>query len=562
MLLLTALSTAVPQPAYAGLITVKPGKFDHFDISVPEKIIAGEESLIRLDAADVFNNRLTNFEETAREFQVSVSGSAVAGPVVLESSFFVNGAFHLSIMDNVAETVNLSIWETVSPVKVLSKEIRIMPNKLNSFAIKGPQLVQAGRRFDIIISARDAFGNTVTDPIPGKNIDLIFIGEAEPKVDMPSIPDFKNGIGNISLLSLKSGTFIIEAKDITNDSSGTSEKMEVSNGPLHSFKIFAPKEVFAGEPFEASIVAVDNFDNPVLNYSGTRNNIVITARGKSSSFSTPIPAYKFINGQVKAELRYDAAESFSIAVADTNKKFSGHSDIIKVIAPVLTTLEVKTPETAVAGQKFKIKLTAYDQVGRLIKNYRLTGADIQLASTGTGILVPENIPAAEFRDGTAVVEAQYNKSESFTIIASPVTTEQKRVSLKSLKTTASPKTKKIKKITRVRNESRPFEIMDISVTEPQEKSVVTAQIPNLDETVGYKVSNETIDGKKWIILRVKPAINKMGKSFKPSSAYVGNVVVEEDVKEKKTVLIKIEQLKPARFYVTSEKDSLLVTLKH
>ncbi len=68
--------------------------------------------------------------------------------------------------------------------------------------------------------------------------------------------------------------------------------------------------------------------------------------------------------------------------------------------------------------------------------------------------------------------------------------------------------------------------------------------------------------KKWIIVRIKPAVSKVEKAVKFESSFVGNVVVEEDKKEKGAVLVKIEQLKPTKFHVTKEKNSLTVTLKH
>ncbi len=57
-------------------------------------------------------------------------------------------------------------------------------------------------------------------------------------------------------------------------------------------------------------------------------------------------------------------------------------------------------------------------------------------------------------------------------------------------------------------------------------------------------------------------MSKIEKAVKFESSFVGNVVVEEDKKEKGAVLVKIEQLKPTKFHVVKEKNSLTVTLKH
>jgi hypothetical protein len=569
--LIIAAILAVSSAAYSGEIVVKPGKFDHFNISIPEIIIAGEEAIIKLEAVDAFNNLLTDFRETGKEFHVAVSGSASVKPSTLKSSSFVNGTLSITLLNKVAETVNLSIRESGSPIPILTKDLSIAPNKLNSFVIKGPRSIQAGEKFDVVIIAKDAFGNTVLEPIFGKNLNLIFKGNAEPKIDMPAIPDFKKGACVVVLASQKTGTTIIEAKDLITGSSGVSDKIDITNGPVNSFKLFAPKEVIAGEPFEVLIVAVDRFNNVVTNYSTTGSGIVIASSGKLKPFPSTLPAYEFVTGQAKVDLRYDASEDITLIVTEMGKTQRGISDIIKATSPIAERFEVITPESAVAGQKFKIKITVYNQLGNVIRNYNMVGPDVQLSTTGTGVLLPNRIPASEFVNGTAVVEVQYNKSEAFAITASqvkPVVKKPTPVPSKEPVKAPPKEPKKIKKakpkkeVKGAKAEAKPLEITNISLVEPKKKSTVSIHIPNLNGTVKYNVYTETIEGKKWIILKVKPAVNKVDKAIKFDSSFIGKVLIEADKKEKEVVLIKIEQLKPSRFHITKEQNSLSVTLKH
>jgi hypothetical protein len=571
--LLAVLIIALPSFAHSGEIIIKPGKFDHFNISLPEKLSAGEEAVIKLQAVDIFNNLITNFGETEREFRVSVSGSAAVKPASFKSSAFVNGTINISLTGNVAETFNLSIRESTSSIPILTKNLTIVPNKLNSFVIKGPNSAVAGEKFDIKITAKDSFGNTVSEQIYGKNINLIFKGTAEPKVTMPSIPDFKNGACSVSLLSEKAGTAIIEAKDLITGSSGTGDKIEITNGPLSSFKIFTPKEAIAGEPFEVSIVAVDRFDNVVLDYAMTGRGIYITTSGKLKPFPSVLSAHDFVNGQIKVDLRYDAAEDIKIIVSESGKAIKGTASI-KIDQPLPDRFDVVTPESAYAGQKFKIKITVYNQRNQVIKNYNLIGTDVQLLTTGSGTLTPNIIPASEFVNGSAVVEVQYNKSETFAITASQVIPIAKKIEpvpapkkqpVKTTTTTPVPvkkpakkKDKKDKK-TAAAQPKKPFEVTKISFDGSSQKSAMIIKIPNLDGAVKYDAFTAEKDGKKWIILNIRPAINKIVETIKLDSPYVGNVLVEE--KEKDTLLIKVELLKQASFNVTKEKHSVVVTFK-
>lgn len=566
---------AAPSLVHSGEIVIKPGKFDHFNISMPERIVAGEDVSIRLQAVDAFNNIITNFGETGKEFHATVSGSASVSPATFKSISFVNGTLTINISDKVAETINLSVKEIGIPIPILSKDLIITPNKLNSFVIKGPRTAHAGEKFDVKIIAKDSFGNTVSEPIFGKNMNLIFKGNAEPKIDMPAIPDFKNGICAVTLISQKAGAAIVEAKDLITGSSGTSEKIDVINGPVNSFRVFVPKEIIAGEPFEVSVVAIDRFSNVVSNYSTTGSGVIITSSGKLKPFPSSLPAYEFVNGQAKFDLRYDTAEDISIIITEMGKTQKGTSEGIKVVSPVPERYEITTPDSAVAGQKFKIKITVYNQLGHVIRNYNIVGPDVQLSTTGTGTLMPNRIPASEFVNGTSVVEVQYNKSESFAITAAPVKPAVlpavKKPAPAPAKVAAPPKEpKKPKKAKEEKKdkekekkaEAKALEITNVSLVEPKKKSTISIHIPNLDAAVKYSASTEAVEGKKWIVVRIKPAVSKIEKAVKFESSFVGNVVVEEDKKEKGTVIVKIEQLKPTKFHVTKEKNSLTVTLKH
>ncbi|MFZ5997856.1 MAG: hypothetical protein ACOYW7_10260 [Nitrospirota bacterium] len=589
--LLITLAFAVPSFVSSAEIVIKPGKFDHFNVSMPDRIIAGEEAMIKLQAVDAFNNVIANFGETEREFQISAPGSAVVKPSAFKASSFVKGSLTLSLIDKTAETVALTIREAGSPIPIVMKEVVVLPNKLNSFAVKEPRRAQAGEPFDIKIIAKDAFGNTVTEPIPGKNLNLIFKGNAEPKIDMPAIPDLKGGASTVTLVSQKAGAAQIEVKDLITGSTGISDKIEITSGPVSAFKIFAPKEVIAGEPFDLSIVAVDRFNNVVTNYATTGSGVTITTSGKLKPFPSTIPAYEFVNGQAKVDLRYDVAEDITLTVTETGKGPKGTTDTIRVVSPIPERYEVTVPESAVAGQKFKIKITVYNQLGHVIKNYNLVGPDVLLSTTGTGTLIPNKIPASEFVNGTTVVEVQYNKSEAFSIIASPAKTTTPSIPqpspavkkpapaavekpqpkaptacppakqpAKKAKKAKEGAVKKVEKKT-AKVKTKTFEITNISLVESKKKSTVTVHIPNLDATVKYDVATETADGKKWIVLRIHPPASKVEKSLKFDSTFVGNVSVEEDEKDKDTVVIRIELLKPVKYHVEKEKNAISITLR-
>jgi len=239
---IVAIMITAPSFIQAAEIIVKPARFDRFDVLAPERIVAGQEALIRLRAVDSFNNIIRDFNKIEREFTLSVSGSATVTPHVFRASNFTDGTFTLSITNRTAEIITLSIREKGVPIPVLSKNIRIVPDRPYSFSIEGPSIVYAGEVFNIRITAKDVFGNTVFEPLYGKNLNFTFKGDADPKIDMPLMPDFKNGVNVVTLVSQKAGLAVVEVRDLIAGISGISNKVRVISGTVHSFAVFAPKE--------------------------------------------------------------------------------------------------------------------------------------------------------------------------------------------------------------------------------------------------------------------------------------------------------------------------------
>lgn len=577
--LLISLLIALPPLAYSGEIIVRPGTFDHFNISLPEQIVAGEDAAVKLQAADALNNNLANFAETKKTFEVTVTGSATVKPLSLDSIAFINGEKSILINDKTAETVTLSITESGSLMPVFSKALSIQPNKLSSLAVKGTRTAVAGERFELQIIAKDAYGNVVSVPVYSKDLNILAKGTSESKIDMTMSPEFRNGSGFVSIVAEKAGSITVEVKDMLTGSFGASDKIDIASGLLHSFKLLHPKEVIAGEPFDFSIIAVDAFDNPITNYPANGKGIAISSSGKLKPFPSNIPAYGFVNGQARVSLRYDAPETVTLSVTEIGNRQTGVSDSIVFISPVIEKFEVMTPGSVVAGQKFKVKITAYNQLSHIIRNYNLVGHDVLLSTTGTGALMPDRIPPSEFINGVAIVDLQYNKSEAFEITASVDKLSALQDIVESIAMTTikhkSKGTKKEKKQAEKKAEKKVeekhpadektttgnrVEIENISLAEADNKTTVAIHVTNIEKLLKYTAETEKKGGKKWIVVKLKPAASKIeGSSIKLDSPLIGKVDITE---AKGTTLVKLELLKPARYHITKGKDSLNISIQH
>ncbi|MBI4684833.1 MAG: hypothetical protein HY755_06510 [Nitrospirae bacterium] len=595
---------AVSGNVHSGNIIIKPGRFDHFAMQMPEKVRAGEGFIVRLQAYDTHDNLITDFGDAGKDFKVSVSGSAQIQPSLIKSSSFMNGSVGITITDKKAETITLSIFESGGSVPVLTKEITVLPNKLDHFSLQAPQAVTAGNNFDVKIIAKDAFDNSVADAdIEGKNLKVSSSGTTNFKI-ISSSPVFRAGVSIATIMAEKTGEVSVEVHDTGTGSKGRSSGINVTPAGLDHFKVYAPKEAVAGEHFEITISAFDAFDNLIDNYSSYGNGVNITTTGQEK----PLPSYlspsEFRNGQATSKLKYEKAEEIGIIVTENNKSQQGRSTSVKISPSAPDNFVVITPEAAVAGQRFRIKIEAYDRFNNIVRNYNLIGNDVYLNTTGTGMLSPKIVATSEFVDGLATADVLYDKAESFTISAAMtskreekkiamkeqkeearvsetfkaaekpsvaeihkaqekpekrlITTREERASVKKAEKKEPPKEKKPKE--------KAFEIKKISLIEAKNKAMVIVNMKASKIDLEYRSRTESSDGKDWIVLNLKPVVNKARKSWKFKSAFIGGVDIVDIMEDKASgdvVELKVELLsKNSNFEINRVKNSLVISISN
>lgn len=591
--------------SYAGTVIVKPGRFDHFIIQVPERIIAGESFVIKAQVYDSHNNLITNFSEAGKEFRIAVAGSASVQPSHLGPTSFPGGATNITVTDKKAEAIVFSIYEVGGTVPVISKEMVVLPNKLDHFTLNAPATATAGNSFDARVIAKDIYDNTVSDKeMVGKNVKITSSGTSSLKVIGTTLPDFKNGASSVSLVAEKIGSVTIDVHEVLTGSKGRSNDIIVNPAALSYFKLYSPKEAVAGDTFEVTIMAYDEYGNPVNNYALSGNGVVLRSTGRSKIEPSFIKPLEFKNNEAVIKAVYEKAEEINIIAKEHNKDQEGKSNLIKINPAATDHFVVVTPDDAISGQPFKIKIEPYDSYANLVRDYNLTGSSVVLRTTGTGILSPSIISPVDFIDGIALVEVVYDKAESFAISAemSPakaaerITIKEKErksvekptepikppfkppVVKKKIERIEKPKAKKeaaeIKKpvvVEKIKKEElkkeepkkkvrQPFNISNISIVEAKEKAFLVINLTSGDEKLEYKDKIESRSGKEWLKIRLKPAVRKTEKSFKFKSEFIGEVYVEEDKSEQDTLNVYVEFIPQKIIYdIARFENSLIVT---
>lgn len=661
--------------ASAGTIVVKPGQFDHFTLQIPEKMIAGENFVIKAFVYDANNNLITNFSEYGKEFRVEVSGAATVHPTVLNGKSFSGGAANILVNSRKSERITFSIKESGGSVPVITRELLVAPNKLDHFVLLSPPAVTAGTVFDLKIIAKDMFENTVGDLDIGRNIKITSTGTSSMKRTGSSTIDFRNGTGAASFVAEKAGELVIDVQEITSGSRGKTQDIKINPAALTVFKMQAPRKVIAGEAFEVMIAAYDIFGNLVTNYAAVGAGVNLATTGNAKVEPSFISPADFKNGQALIKTVYEKAEEIQVIARENNRNQEGKTDVIVVTNSSPDHFVVITPETALSGQRFKIKIEAYDRFNNIVSNFSLIGSDVELTTSGTGSINPARITSSDFINGVSIVDVLYDKAESFLISArmmgekptGRITTQDRDVEKeiakierrkeekaaepelmpagetdigkkekesvpekrpepkpavipekaeikkeakkpeKAVKTAkkeapvvrpaekkpaedsvgkkpaAAPVPPSEKKPVKAPPAAKPevpveksvaakepvtekdrvdvYKISKVTIIEAKDKAMLVVNITSPNGRLDYSDEIESKYGKEWLKLILRPAINSTEKLFKFSSAFIGEVRIEEDKAIQNTLSVFIELLPSNVTYdIARVKNTLIVTL--
>ena len=560
-------------------ITVKPGIFDHLQIDIPTNLIAGKEVKIVIYAFDAFGNPVSMPTESIKEYKLVTTGSAKIEPSYFKSSDVKQSGFSATFIDEKAEEVIVSLYEANSPFPIFEKRVKILPDNINSLSIKTQPHVRVGSEFEILITGKDKYNNTVCKDFNTKELNLFFKGDVSPQIrDIRYLSEQCDIV--VKLYSEKTGSFYLEASLLNKNISGKSEKIDILNADVSSFIVEAPQEAVAGEPFDVTILAIDRFNNYVKDFASQKEKIIIEAKGKGYIFPTELSSHAFIDGRAKISVRYDKPEEIKVTVRDyKNINLKGESNIVKIVPPKVKRFEIISPDTVIAGQKFKIKIIAYNQFDKVMSHYNLYGKTVLLKTTGRGTLTPNKVPPSEFINGVANVEVMYNKAEQFDIIASveeevPVKeTPTTKVHIKKKKVEKIEKpAPKIKKKEVSKKTEKPvstkkhievlkgpvLEVKNLSFVETKNVSTLTLFVPEIDKHGGYRPITQKTNSKMSVSIEIYPAENKIETPLKVDSDLVKNVSVSQD---KNRVILNIELKKPIKYKTIKKKDEIVIELR-
>jgi len=301
----------------AGEVIIAPANLDHFSVTAPSKVTAGEAFPVTVTARDSFGNIVTDYHLSGKGVKITTSGMGKIIPERIVATEFKDGVAHVSFTYDRAQDIILISAEIEGEARGRSNTITVLPAGLDHFVLTVPKEARAGQEFTIFISARDTFGNIISDySRKRKELSLLPSGEGRLNPSKIEVTQFKEGVASLNLTYNKAQKITLTCKEEGGEAEGTSSSITVKPGAFHHFLLSCAPSARAGESFEATITAYDSFGNVVTNYQATGKGAILSVTGGGKLSPSLISASQFVNGVARVRLSYDRAEPITISAKE------------------------------------------------------------------------------------------------------------------------------------------------------------------------------------------------------------------------------------------------------
>lgn len=200
--------------ATSGYIVARPGALDHFVVAAPAQAVAGETFSVKIEARDVNDNTIVDFDSLGAAVEIATNGSGVITPTTIPASNFTNGLATVAVAHTKAESVNIIIKDRISGKSGTSHRIKVRPGRVDHFVVSAPPTITSGESFTVKLAARDAYDNPIPDyDRIGRGVDITTTGAGTVIPQEVAASSFKNGMALIDFIYDKAETFAIMARE-------------------------------------------------------------------------------------------------------------------------------------------------------------------------------------------------------------------------------------------------------------------------------------------------------------------------------------------------------------
>ncbi len=258
----------------------------HLQVSAPASAAAGSAFSITVTAQGASNNTVNSYTGTVHF--TSSDGQAI---LPADYTFLAgdNGVHTFSVTLGTPGSQTVTATDAGNAISGTSAGITVSPGAANHFNVTGaPASVVAGNAFNVTVTAKDSFNNTVTT-----YAGTVRFTSGDSQAVLPGNSTLTSGVGTFSVTLKTAGSRTVTATDTVNGSiTGSSSTVDVTNAIASKYSLTSPPTATANMNFTIRLVAQDQFNNTAKDYTGT---VHFTTSDAAGGVFVP-PDYPFVAG--------------------------------------------------------------------------------------------------------------------------------------------------------------------------------------------------------------------------------------------------------------------------
>ncbi|MFH1459663.1 MAG: PQQ-binding-like beta-propeller repeat protein [Candidatus Omnitrophota bacterium] len=463
-----------------GNLVVAPAGIDHFVISHDTAAIAGIAEQVSVTAKDAYSNTITNYAaqitlnttgtaNTITWALISGFGTFVDGGASVDTATYTfspsdNGQAVFTVMDNTAETINISVIANGKFDDDTEGNLVVAPAGIDYFVINHDGTAIAGTPEQVTITAKDALGNTKIDYTGQITVDTTgtattitwalqtgsgaFV-EGGASVDSATYTynSADNGVVVLTLNDTKKETVNISVSGDTKTDDNTEGNLVVSPGAIDYFVISHDGVATTGVSESVGITAYDANDNIKDDYigqitidtNGTPTTITWTLVSGDGEFvdsgaSDDTATYTYVlgdNGTVSLSIVDYTSETINISVTGDGKTDDNTEGDLQIASSGIDHFLISHDNNALAGTPENITIYAKNANNDTLQNYQ---GQITIDTSGTPsaiswILVSGNGIFADGGVGMDTATYTFTDSDDGTVVLSIIDTAEETLNI-------------------------------------------------------------------------------------------------------------------------------------
>lgn len=350
-------------------VTVATGAASQVAITnAPAQVTAGVAFTLGIEFQDGNGSPAT---DASREVTVEADGDVI-GTFTVTTSVATLPDLIVTTAGSVTITVSGGGFSDTATVTVVG-------GAATTLSVTGPAAAVAGAAFNVVVSARDAFGNIA----PGYR-GVVHFTHDDPN-DTSTVPaDYTFVAGDAGVHTFTGGARLqttgarhVTATDVATASITGTLSVSIGGGAATRITLTGPSDAVLGVPFDVTVTAYDAAGNIAAGYTGTVSFSGTVVDGKPAP---DLPAtYTFVAGDAGRHVftgsdavTFFAAGAMQLTANDQTPLPNAVSTIdVDVAAATATrfTLTRAGAATIAAGAPFSVTLTAYDDNDNVATGY-------------------------------------------------------------------------------------------------------------------------------------------------------------------------------------------------